>query len=624
MSAGTLIALEGLSPARPDLLRRLQAELVAARLPVKLLAPRRQAEDMATQLIATILDDDRYATTPRGHSLLSNALTANQHDTLQKLLAAGTVCLMGRSSLADLVLHYYGLGTVSDYNFLRSLSDFAAAGVAPDLTIVLDTTATEQAVAGLAHLGVPGMADAALFERMRAGYLWEAKQHDFPVIYVTDDTDVAFEQIWQQVSQHLGVTSSGANPSNAQSIAEVLAAHPPQKSEPKPEPELPQPANKHAADQQPTSQPRVPTQESLGPVSALAAAYVQLADRAADDDFDSAYDQKDDLGHFRYYIPPALKGKVRSHYIRTINQIFETYANMLPVLKDHCQKAGKPEHEAYGLLRDLLPLAATGHVRLSPGHPQVSLPEALPETKPLTPAVSADASSGVLTSLAEELLPPAFAAETDATVLTDYAPRNELDLASSMLFAYADIPTGQLEKYAADWTYQQKVDILTAYRANVPRPALDGARYTFDLITSFTTIQRLLAKPYLQGIRWQVITPRLGYEVPRIIEEADLSDGYERCFDLSLELASAVHAAHGPIIAQYAALQGHKVRWSCSFTGRQLYEMVRSLSSLQRADNGVDVVQQMFEKVVEVHPLLAEAVAASHTARQLDDPRPSA
>jgi thymidylate kinase len=621
MNTGKLIALEGLSPARDDLLHRLHTELVALSVPVKLLPPRKRADDITSQLITTVLEDDRY----RAHSLLSNATTANQHNKIARAQTDGVTCLITHSSLANLITDYYGLGVVNDYQFLSALADFAANEQTPDLTIVLDTTASSQAVAHMAQLGLPTQPNEALFERMRAGYLWEARQHNFPVVYVTDDTNAAFEEIWQHVAELLGITHSTLDTAKPQSIAEVLAGRPAQKSEPSTEQSEPSPIvaehsgshRTHAEASATTSS--APGKTTLGPVSVLVGLHAQQLHRPVAHSFAAAYDHKDQAGHYRYYIPAELTGKVRSQYIRSFNQIFDTYSAMVTSLKEFISHANRPESEAYDMLRNVLPVAATGTLDVPPSQLPLTLPQALPETKQLGKHAVADTRPSVLTSLANNLLPPVFAAESDAAALTRFTPRNELDLVCSIMLGYSDIPTKQLDTRVAHWTYQQKVDIFTTYCRDAPRAALEEARYNFDIITPVTALHTLLAKPYLQGIQWQIITPRLGYDVPKLIEEAGLADDYEHCFDLSLELASALHDAKGPVVAQYAALQGHKVRWNCSLSGHQAFELVRELTSLQRADDTPQPLQQIFEKIAEVHPLLAKAIAASHSAGQQVD-----
>ena len=60
----------------------------------------------------------------------------------------------------------------------------------------------------------------------------------------------------------------------------------------------------------------------------------------------------------------------------------------------------------------------------------------------------------------------------------------------------------------------------------------------------------------VDDLEWQYITPRYGYEIPQLIEDAGLSEAFEACFDISLELFSYLQSAGYHNEAQYAALHG--------------------------------------------------------------------
>jgi len=43
--------------------------------------------------------------------------------------------------------------------------------------------------------------DDAFLERVRAGYLWEAKQRNLPVVFATEDPASVADTIWKHVAQ---------------------------------------------------------------------------------------------------------------------------------------------------------------------------------------------------------------------------------------------------------------------------------------------------------------------------------------------------------------------------------------------------------------------------------------
>jgi thymidylate synthase ThyX len=102
------------------------------------------------------------------------------------------------------------------------------------------------------------------------------------------------------------------------------------------------------------------------------------------------------------------------------------------------------------------------------------------------------------------------------------------------------------------------------------------------------------------------LTPRYGYEIPRLIEDADLTEDFERCFDLSLGLYSHLQEAGYIIEAQYATLLGHRMRWKVTFNAREAFHLLELRTSPQGHPGYRKLAQQMYEKVAEIHPLLAQ------------------
>jgi len=112
----------------------------------------------------------------------------------------------------------------------------------------------------------------------------------------------------------------------------------------------------------------------------------------------------------------------------------------------------------------------------------------------------------------------------------------------------------------------------------------------------------------VDDLEWQMLTPRYGYDVPKLVEEAGLSDAFERCFDLSLELYSALQAGGYQLEAQYATLLGHKMRWKLTYNAREAFHLHELRTSPQGHPGYRKLVLQMHEKVAEAHPMLAEAM----------------
>jgi hypothetical protein len=213
--------------------------------------------------------------------------------------------------------------------------------------------------------------------------------------------------------------------------------------------------------------------------------------------------------------------------------------------------------------------------------------------------------------LAYKLLPPNHAAETAPVTLTGYTPRNELDIVADILYEHSGLPLEAIRKEAAAWPYQRKADLLAAYmgerftRNHRPGRALETIHYSFDLICDYGSFRDLQRHHTVDDLEWQVLSPRLGYDVPRIVEQAGLTDAFEECFDLSLQLYSALQTGF-PLEAQYATLLGHKVRGKVTYNAREAFR-VHEIGQ-QGNPSYHTLVKRMHAKVAEVHPLIAGAM----------------
>jgi thymidylate synthase ThyX len=110
----------------------------------------------------------------------------------------------------------------------------------------------------------------------------------------------------------------------------------------------------------------------------------------------------------------------------------------------------------------------------------------------------------------------------------------------------------------------------------------------------------------VDDLAWQPLTPRFGYEIPKLVEEAGLSEAFESCFDLSLKLYSVLQSAGYSLEAQYATLLGHKMRWKVTFNAREAFQLIELRTAPQGHPGYRKLVKEMYDKLAEVHPILAE------------------
>lgn len=372
------------------------------------------------------------------------------------------------------------------------------------------------------------------------------------------------------------------------------------------------------------------------------------------------FDKKNAEGRYRYYVPDHLKPGIKRQYQEALDAIFDLYSVMVRKLTDHVRNASDtPEKErdvawkgatraqACDAVRAVLPVATTSTVGIfASGQALESLimhlqsdelPEAritgdklLKEGRKIIPmfleradkperggamvAYRANTAQAVK-KIAEKYLPEKYAANVpDAVTLVDYWPKNELLLVPDMLYEHSNASLEQLQTEVNAWPYERKAEVLKTYmgerlnRRHRPGRALEKAHYSWDLVCDYGIFRDLQRHRMVDDMNWQLLTPRYGYEIPKLVEEAGLSEEFENCFDISLKLYSLLQKAGYTLEAQYATLLGHKMRWKVTYNAREAFHLHELRTTPQGHPGYRKLVLQMHEKLAEVHPLLAESM----------------
>jgi thymidylate kinase/thymidylate synthase ThyX len=371
------------------------------------------------------------------------------------------------------------------------------------------------------------------------------------------------------------------------------------------------------------------------------------------------FDKKDKNGRYKYYTPDYLPEKVRDQYREIMDNIFDLYSEMVHKLTDYVQDNSKtPKHErdvawkgatraqACDAIRPVLPVATTATVGIFASGQALEglimhlLADDMPEARETGEAMLHEARKVMPTfleradkpdrggamvaymsetrhavkKLATQFLPDQHATPKDVVQLVDVWPRNELDLVADMLYEHSNLSVKELQAEVTTWPYDKKLEVFTTYmgerlnRRHRPGRALEKAHYSWDLLCDYGIFRDLQRHRMVDDMEWQLLTPRYGYEVPELVEEAGLSDQFEKCFDLSLKLYSVLQEAGYQLEAQYATLLGHRMRWKVTYNAREAFHLHELRTSPQGHPGYRKLVLQMHEKLSEVHPLLAEAM----------------
>lgn len=372
------------------------------------------------------------------------------------------------------------------------------------------------------------------------------------------------------------------------------------------------------------------------------------------------FDQKDKTGKYRYHTPEHFKPSVKKQYEQSIDMIFDLYSTMVHQLTDYVRaKSSTPEAErdiawqgatraqACDAIRAVLPTATTSTVGIFASGQAVEslimhllsdelleaqttgkqlLAEARkvipmfleradkPERGGATIAYRANTTKDVA-KLAKDYLPASHAnSDTTPVTLVDYWPKNEMLLVPDMLYEHSNLSLEDLQAEVGGWPYTQKSEVFKAYigerlnRRHRPGRALEKAHYSWDLVCDYGIFRDLQRHRMVDDLNWQQLTPRYGYEIPKLVEEAGLTEQFEACFDISLKLHSLLVQSGYALEAQYATLLGHRMRWKVTYNAREAFHLHELRTSPQGHPGYRKLVLEMHDKLAEVHPMLAEAM----------------
>ncbi|HET9060660.1 MAG TPA: FAD-dependent thymidylate synthase, partial [Acidimicrobiales bacterium] len=304
-----------------------------------------------------------------------------------------------------------------------------------------------------------------------------------------------------------------------------------------------------------------------------------------------AYDTRLPSGRYRYYrSPEILASPLGARYVGDMDRLFDSYAQMLPVMYDWFARTSAPSQgqgdiayrqalkaKAFDTLRGLLPAAATSNLGIygsgqayegllirMRAHP---LPEArayagmmLEELRKVIPswvrrvdvgdrgvawsgylAANERAMSDVASSLLDGagLVESAGAGVSGAQVeLVDWDPDAETKMVAAMLYPYTHLSESQVEARVASMSDHERALVVQRYageranRRHRPGRALERCQYRFDVVSDYGAF-RDLQRHRMLTIQWQTLTPELGAGVPGELDEAGVGDDYRHALEAS-------------------------------------------------------------------------------------------
>jgi thymidylate synthase ThyX len=362
-------------------------------------------------------------------------------------------------------------------------------------------------------------------------------------------------------------------------------------------------------------------------------------------------------GRYRYYRDPEVLGSTLGlRYIGDMDRIFDTYAELVPLMADFYRdrfpkEAGDSDFvyrqairaKAFDAVRGVLPAASLSNVGIygtgqgyealllrMRSHP---LPEArayadlmLTELRKVIPSflkrVDLDdrgvawstylaSTRSAVAELAERVFPGGGEPEAGRpdVELVDFDPDGEVKLVTSILYPHVHVAEATLEQRVRAMTVEERAEVLRAYvgdranRRHKPGRAFERLGYRFDVLADYGAF-RDLQRHRMLTIEWQALSPRHGATRPEAVELAGATDRFDDALERSAELHDAL-AERFPAQAGYAVALAYKVRFYLDLNAREAMHLIE-LRTTPQGHAAYRVVGQ------EMHRLIAEQ--AGHKA----------
>ena len=214
-------------------------------------------------------------------------------------------------------------------------------------------------------------------------------------------------------------------------------------------------------------------------------------------------------------------------------------------------------------------------------------------------------------TLATRYTPDAALATGEPVTLIDYDTAAEEKIIAAILYSQARQPLASLREVAARMSSDDRRKILEDFfsqrrhRRDKLSRAFENVYYTFDVLGNLGLYRDLHRHRILTQER-QDFTTVHGYDTPPEIEEAGFKNKFDECMKRAADLYETIYSEL-PSEAQYVVPFAYKIRWYMKMNLREALHMVELRTMPQGHPDYRFICQEMWRKIRDVHPMLAEA-----------------
>lgn len=350
-------------------------------------------------------------------------------------------------------------------------------------------------------------------------------------------------------------------------------------------------------------------------------------------------------GQDDFWIPSELDGHpLRAEYVDTIRFLFRTYADSLDPLRSLVlERFPRRENESddawdrrirskyVDVCRFILPAAAlanvgmTANARVIENMIRKMLSHELAEVRQIGAKVKEVAKAETPTLVKYANVVP-YLVETAAGLsnrqseianrqsddwcsLIDYDRNGETKVLAAALYRFGEMTYAGALSYVEALSGEAKSNLAESLlgrlgRYDAPLRELEYCTYTFDLVmdqgayAEFKRHRMMTQTP-------QRLTTRLGYATPRLMAEAGFGSRYEAAMDAAAQMFEKLYE-FSPVVAQYVVPNGYNRRVLAQFNLREAYAFCQLRSAANAHFSIRRVAQRMYEEMARVHPLLTK------------------
>jgi len=351
-----------------------------------------------------------------------------------------------------------------------------------------------------------------------------------------------------------------------------------------------------------------------------------------------------------------MASEFKGDYLEINNLLFNTYTDLVEPMMEHCKKTCPQEEgvsdtvykftiraKACDALRGLLPVSTLTNMgvfgngrffeymllRLR-SHPLtemhhladkagVELEKVIPafvkrsnpNHRHFEPMRSFFANTAKqMQTVTQEVLSNRPAQQFEDVELVEYDADAEVKVVAAILYEFSRHPKKQLLEIAKEMSEEEREKVIAAatnlreHRRHRLMRAFENTFYTFDIVTDFGCYRDLHRHRMMTQQRQQIGVGH-GFIVPAEIEEAGVVTQWNEAMEKAAEAYNKIYSVF-PHEAQYVVPFAYRIRYYNKVNLRALAWLTELRSGQQGHINYRRIAQHMYQKVKEVHPVLAK------------------